>query len=102
MNTKKLNTAKRKTPKKWGLSKTRANRPSKAELKNLVTYYKEKTAAVSDNEAMEGLDSPERCHFLMLLKIADFAKMGKTFAILTAYKLGYMAGKDGAGNEAHL
>lgn len=102
MNNKKLNNEKIRDTKKRRLFKKCADRPTKQELESLVKYYKEKTAAMSDDEAMELLDSPERCHFLMLLRIADFAKMGKTFAILTAYKMGVMAGKDGADNEAHL
>ena len=39
------------------------------------------------------LDSPEKCHYLMLLEIADHAKMGKTFSILTAFKMGYLYAK---------
>ena len=68
-------------------------KPTAAELKSLAKYYSHMTAAMSDVEAMEMLDSPERCHYLMLLKIADNLRMGKTFSILTAFKMGYLYAK---------
>lgn len=93
MNNKKLNIAKGKAAKKRGFFKKRADRPTKQELENLVKYYEEKTAAMSDNEAMELLDSPEKWHYLMLLKIADYAHMGKTKVIIYAFKMGYLYAK---------
>lgn len=69
------------------------SRPTKAELKKLVNYYEKKTAAMSDDEAIEKLDSPEKWHYLMLLKIADYAHMGKTKAIIYAFKMGYLYAK---------
>lgn len=95
MNNKKLNTGKARAAKKGGFFKKRTDRPTKQELESLVNYYKKKTAIMSDDEAMEMLDGSEAWHYLKLLKIADYRKMGKTFAILTAFKLGYIAGKDG-------
>jgi hypothetical protein len=35
----------------------------------------------------------------MLLQIADYLPMGKSRAIIDAFKLGYLAGKAAAGNE---
>lgn len=100
MSKKKLNIGKAQPRKRGGIFKKKFDRPTKRELQELIDYYKKHTAAISDNEAMEMLYSPETWHYLTLLSIADFYRpMGKTFAILTAFKLGYMAGKDGAGHE---
>lgn len=68
-------------------------KPTAAELKSLIKYYNRMTAAMSDDEAMEMLDSLERFHYLMLLKIADHAPMGKTKAIIYAFKMGYLYAK---------
>ena len=70
-----------------------AEKPTKQEIQELKSYYKGLTASISDRKAMDMLDSPERWHYLMLLKIADYAHMGKSRAILTAFKLGYLRGK---------
>lgn len=95
MNNKKLNTGKAK----GGIFGRKSDRPTKQELQELKTYYNKLTAAVPDETAMDILDSPERYHFLMLLKVADYAKLGKSWAILTAAKIGYIAGKGGADHE---
>ncbi len=99
MSNKKLNTGKAGTAKKKGVFKKWADRPTKQELQELKTYYNKLTAAVPDEMAMDILDSPERYHFLMLLKVADYAKLGKSWAILTAAKIGYIAGKGGTDHE---
>jgi len=80
------------------LGKTRKNkgaakRPSKQELQELTDYYNKLTAELPHDWALENLDSEERCHYLMLLKIADYRRMGKSFAILTAFKMGYLYAK---------
>lgn len=95
MNNKKLNTGKAGAAKKKGFFKKWADRPTKQELQELKDHYNKLTAAVPDEMAMDILDSPERYHFLMLLKVADYAKLGKSWAILTAAKIGYIAGKGG-------
>ena len=95
MNNKKLNTEKGRTAKKKGVFKKWADRPTKQEIQELKSYYNRLTAAVPDEMAMDILDSPEKFHFLMLLKVADYAKLGKSWAILTAAKIGYIAGKGG-------
>lgn len=95
MNNKKLNTGKAK----GGIFRRKSDRPTKQELQELKDYYNKLTAAVSDEMAMDILDSPERYHFLMLLKVADYAKLGKSWAILTAAKIGYIAGKGGKNHE---
>lgn len=95
MSNKKLNTGKAGAAKKKGFFKKWADRPTKQELQELKDYYNCLTSAVSDETAMDILDSPEKFHFLMLLKVADYAKLGKSWAILTAAKIGYIAGKGG-------
>ncbi len=49
--------------------------------------------------AMDLMDTNETNHFLMLLQIADYLPMGKSRAIIDAFKLGYLAGKAAAENE---
>lgn len=68
-------------------------KPTAAELKSLAKYHSHMTAAMPDDEAMEMLDSPEKWHYLTLLKIADYAPMGKTKAIIYAFKMGYLYAK---------
>lgn len=92
MNNKKLNTGKAKD----GILSRKSDRPTTQEIHELKDYYNELTAAVSDEMAMDILDSSSKYHFLMLLKVADYAKLGKSWAILTAAKIGYLAGKGDA------
>lgn len=73
--------------------KKKNDRPTNQELQELKDYYNAMTAELPEDWALEKLDSERRCHFLMLLKIADFAKMGKLFSILTAFKMGYLYAK---------
>lgn len=70
--------------------KKKIDRPTKQDIQELKDYYNELTAELSHEWALEKLDSERRCHYLMLLKIADFEEMGKTFSILTAFKMGYL------------
>lgn len=95
MSNKKLNTGKAGAARKKGFFKKWADRPTKQELQELKDYYNRLTAAVPDEMVMDILDSPEKWHFLMLLKVADHTKLGKSWAILTAAKIGYIAGKGG-------
>lgn len=71
----------------------RTTRPTKAELDNLVTYYNCLTAELPDGWTLEHLDSPEKCHWLMLSKIAEYREMGVLFSIGTAFKMGYLYGQ---------
>lgn len=74
--------------------KRRTNKPTKQELESLIDYYDNLTAELPKGFALEKLDSPEKCHFLMLIKIADYYRpMGKANAILIAFKLGYLYGQ---------
>ena len=95
MSNKKLNTGKAKD----GIFRRKSDRPTKQEIQELKDYYNKLTATVPDEIAMDILDSPEKFHFLMLLKVADYAKLGKSWAILTAAKIGYIAGKGGKDHE---
>lgn len=78
---------------KGGIFKRKSDRPTKQELQELKDYYNELTADLSHEWALEKLDSERRCHFLMLVKISDYAIMGGSFAILTAFKMGYLYAK---------
>lgn len=78
---------------KGGIFKRKSDRPTKQDIQELKDYYNELTAELSHEWALDKLDSERRCHYLMLLKIADFEEMGKTFSILTAFKLGYLYAK---------
>lgn len=73
--------------------KHRIKKPTKQEIQKIKSYYDELTSGISDETAMDILDSPEKYHFLMLLKVADYFKLGKSWAILTAAKIGYIAGR---------
>ena len=42
---------------------------------------------------MDMMDTEKKNDFLLLLKVTDYAHMGKSRAILTAFKLGYLQGK---------
>lgn len=70
-------------------------RPTKETLDRLIAKYDEKTAAITVSQAMDLMDTEETNHFLMLLQLADFYPMGKSIAIIYAYKLGYLDGKGG-------
>ena len=94
MNNKKINNAKIRDAKKRRIFKKFVDRPTKQELESLVKYYKKKTVAMSDDEVMELLDSPEKCHYLMLLKIADYAPMGKMKSLIYSFKMGYLYAKE--------
>lgn len=78
---------------KGGIFRRKSDRPTKQELQELKDYYNELTADLSHEWALEKLDSERRCHFLMLVKISDYAIMGGSFAILTAFKMGYLYAK---------
>lgn len=86
MNNKKLNTGKAK----GGIFRRKSDRPTKQELQELKAYYNDLTAELPEEWAIEKLDSERRCHFLMLMKIADYAEMGGLWAILTAFKMGFL------------
>ena len=70
-----------------------AEKPTKAELQSILAGYKRQTAEITDETAIDMMDTEKKNDFLLLLKVADYAHMGKSRAILTAFKLGYLQGK---------
>ena len=62
-------------------------------LQKLIDEYNCRTAEITDKMAMDMMDTEKKNDFLLLLKVADYAHMGKSRAILTAFKLGYLKGK---------
>lgn len=80
-------------------AKAIASRPTREFLTGLVAKYEKRTEPITDEMAMDLMDTNETNHFLMLLQIADYLPMGKSRAIIDAFKLGYLAGKAAAGNE---
>lgn len=73
--------------------KKKIDRPTKQDIKELKDYYNAMTAELPEDWVLEKLDSERRCHFLMLMKIADYAEMGGLFSILTSFKMGYLYAK---------
>lgn len=71
-------------------------KPTKEFLEKIIAKYEERTAKLSTETAMDLMDTNETNHFLMLLQIADYYPMGKSLSIIYAYKVGYLAGKEGA------
>lgn len=71
---------------------TKAKKKEK-DLKELLKKYNSKTAEITDEKALSMLNKGISNDFLLLLEIANHARMGKAKAILTAFKLGYLQGK---------
>ena len=67
----------------------------------LFVYYKKTTAEITDEMAMNMLDTDMRNDYLALLNIADHSHIGKPRAILTAFKLGYLQGKSAHEPDMH-
>ena len=68
-------------------------KPSREKLSSLIEYYSNKTADLTDDWALEHLIKPDKWYMLELLEIADNWEMGKAFAILKAFKMGYLLAK---------
>lgn len=62
------------------------------EARELIEMYEKRTAAISKEKAMDLLDTEESWDFASLLKIAESQPLGKSKAILYAFRLGYLAG----------
>ena len=79
--------------------KNRKKEKQSQDLQETVKEYNRQTAGITDKMALDMLDSDQRNDFLALLNITDHAHLGKTRAVLTAFKLGYMQGKtEASGN----
>lgn len=76
-----------------GIFKKKRKQPTKAELQSILASYKRQTVEITDETAMDMMDTEKKNDLLLLLKVADYAHMGKSRAILTAFKLGYLKGK---------
>lgn len=68
-------------------------RPKRRDLDRITRNFQKQTEGLTNQWALDtmGIES-----FLPLLTLADYAKIGKTRAILISFKLGYLAGRDGA------
>lgn len=75
----------------------KSKKPTKEFLEKIIAKYESRTAEISTETAMDMMETNETNHFLMLLQIADYYPMGKSLSIIYAYKVGYLAGKAGAG-----
>lgn len=71
----------------------RKREKSQEKIKNIINIYNKETNEITDEMAMDMLDTDKRNDYLALLNIADHAHMGKSWAILTAFKLGYLQGE---------
>lgn len=70
------------------------NGPTNTELERIIKDYDALTKGLSNEWAMDKLDTPGKSHWVALLKISDFYHpTGGAKAILIAFKLGYMFGK---------
>lgn len=76
-----------------GIFKKKRKQPTKEELQSILARYKRQTAEITDETAIDMMDTEKKNDFFLLLKVADYAQMGKSRAILTAFKLGYLKGK---------
>ena len=63
-------------------------------MNKLLQKYEERTAELSREKAMEMLAEGDTDDFLMLVQIADNCEFGKSKAILIAFRLGYLRGKE--------
>ena len=67
-----------------------------AELKEIYTRLDAEMCGLTQEWALDSLGIE---NLLPLLNIADNEKLGKTKAVLYAYRFGYLAGKGGKGSE---
>lgn len=72
------------------------------EVQELIEMYEKRTAAISKEKAMDLLDSEKSWDFVLLLKIAESEPLGKSKAILYAFRLGYLAGSQTLKPDAAL
>lgn len=77
----------------------RGKRERQQEIQALIQMFEERTAGISKEEAFNQLDTKTSWDFILLLRIADDAQLGKTKSILYSYKLGYLAGLEASGKK---
>lgn len=68
-------------------------RPKRHDLDRITRNFQKQTEGLTNQWALDCMGAES---FLTLLTLADYAKVGKTRAILISFKLGYLAGKEGA------
>lgn len=68
-------------------------KPNRKDLDRITRNFRKQTEGLTNQWALDtmGIES-----FLPLLTIADYERIGKTRAILISFKLGYLAGREGA------
>lgn len=68
-------------------------KPNRKDLDRITRNFQKQTEGLTNQWALDtmGIES-----FLPLLTIADYERIGKTRAILISFKLGYLAGREGA------
>lgn len=84
-----------------GIFKKKRKQPTKEELQSILASYKRQTAEITDETAIDMMDTEKKNDFFLLLKVADYAQMGKSRAILTDFKLGYLKGKTKQEPDVH-
>lgn len=73
--------------------KNRKKKKQSSDLQKRIKEYNRRTAEITDEMAIDMLDTDKRNDYLELLNIADHSHMGKSRAILIAFKLGYLKNK---------
>lgn len=65
-------------------------KPNRKDLDRITRNFRKRTEGLTNQWALDtmGIES-----FLPLLTLSDYAKVGKTRAILISFKLGYLAGR---------
>ncbi len=62
-------------------------------IEKVLKIYEKATVEITDEMAMSLLNTKKRNDYLNLLNIANHPHIGKSRAVLTAFKPGYLRGK---------
>lgn len=65
-------------------------KPNRKDLDRITRNFQKQTEGLTNQWALDRMGAES---FLPLLTLADYAKVGKTRAILISFKLGYLAGR---------
>lgn len=65
-------------------------KPNRKDLDRITRNFQKQTEGLTNQWALDCMGAES---FLPLLTLADYAKVGKTRAILISFKLGYLAGR---------
>lgn len=66
-------------------------KPNRQDLDRITRNFQKQTEGLTNQWALDCMGAES---FLPLLTLADYAKIGKTRAILISFKLGYLAGRE--------